>query len=157
MRFQYETKLFQVCYKSRFSVSSSFRFQNPSMLDGKAKLILSALTVLSLAYAQAPVDPRNANPQAAVAPADPRAAAAPAANPLEQKGNTVTVTDWKGTGSCNQPVDFTAEPGVAIVSLFSLCSDWLLGYRRLLAGALRQDGDFPRPRQQAGADSKWVR
>jgi hypothetical protein len=38
-------------------------------------------------------------------------------NPHEQHGGEVTVTEWKGAGSCNQPVDFTLEGAIAIVRL----------------------------------------
>jgi hypothetical protein len=76
--------------------------------------------------APAPAQPAPAPPAPAPAqpaPAPPAQPPAAPANPLSQKGDKVSVSTWAGAGTCNQPIDFSKEPAVAIVRSFYDPSD----------------------------------
>jgi hypothetical protein len=48
-------------------------------------------------------------------PAQPQTPFPAIVNPKEQHGAQVTISDFKGQGACNQPLDFTTQAGIAIV------------------------------------------
>jgi hypothetical protein len=70
----------------------------------------------------------NADATARASPA-PQPPAPVAPQSLEQHGTTIAISDFAGPGACNQPIDFSKEPAVAIVrTIFPYCL--ITNYRR---------------------------